>query len=474
MSRPLFCHWQKDIASEIENKRQDAIAALGLDLEKTIPIFDEATQTAAASLNVPICCLGILIEEEYKIKSAYGLSHLGLMNDLAISRKIPRQDAFATYVIDSSNYLTINNTLTDSFFSYSLLASQYGIVAYLGVPIITETGECIGCLEIIDTKPRQFIQTEINFLMITARWCLAEYERSMIKNSLHLNFDKKETKNKSQKDFPETECTSSTDELAIKPTPNSEKYIRELSFQLLNQLIQKLSIPLTSIIGMSSVLKQGIYGQLNSKQAEYLQIIYDSGQEMSILVDEITKLGKVKSEVNLEYVPVDLENLGTQVLQSLESPAQNKEHTLRLSIEPGKKIWNLDREKAKKTLYYLVNTIIEGSRSGGEIHLHISHRGDILKISCRVNHPWLGEGISLEKIGLYEEVLNNKELSSNLIGDEDHLNPENTNLSNLDYDLVCLSFSAYLANLQGGSIYLQGSVESGYRFILSLPISPMD
>lgn len=474
MSRPLFCHWQKDIAPEIENKRKDAIAALGLDLEKTIPVFDEATQTAADSLNVPICCLGILIEEEYKMKSAYGLSHLGLMNDLAISRKIPRQDAFATYVIDSSNYLTINNTLTDSFFSYSLLASQYGIVAYLGVPLITETGECIGCLEIIDTKPRQFIQTEINFLMITARWCLAEYERSIIKNSLHLNFDKKETKNKSQKDFPETECTSSTDELAIKPTPNSEKYIRELSFQLLNQLIQKLSIPLTSIIGMSSVLKQGIYGQLNSKQAEYLQIIHDSGQEMSILVDEIAKLGNVKSEVNLEYVPVDLENLGTQVLQSLESSAQNKEHTLRLSIEPGKKIWNLDWEKAKKTLYYLVNTIIEGSRSGGEIHLHISHRGDILKISCRVNHPWLGEGISLEKIGLYEEVLNNKELSSNLIGDEDCLNPENTNLSNLDYDLVCLSFSAYLANLQGGSIYLQGSVESGYRFILSLPISPMD
>lgn len=85
-----------------------------------------------------------------------------------------------------------------------------------------------------------------------------------------------------------------------------------------------------------------------------------------------------------------------------------------------------------------------------------------------------GGNLLRKKIGLYEEVLNNKELSSNLIGDEDRLNPENTNLSNLDYDLVCLSFSAYLANLQGGSIYLQGSVESGYRFILSLPISPMD
>ena len=470
MSRPLFCPWQENIASKIEAKRQGAIASLGLMEEKTIPIFEEATQTVADSLKFPICCLGIVTGQEYIIKSAYGLSHLGLMNELARRRKIDRQEAYGSYVIDSINFLRLENILMDSFFSQSLLCQTYGIVSYLGVPLVVNTGECIGCLEILDTQSRQINQADINFLMITSRWCIAEYERIILQQNqvIPVNIDKNRD-NCEEKTQISTSETKQVSDNQIQT--NSDQYIRELSFQLLNQLTQKLFIPLTSIIGMSSVLKQGIYGKLNSKQEEYLQIIHNSGQEMSILVDEIAKLTNVKSEINLEYTPVDLENLGQQIIQSLESSAQNKEHTLKLSIEPGEKVWNLDREKVKKTLYYLVNTLIEGSRSGGEIHLHISRWGKSLRVSCRVNHPWLGEGISLEKVNLYQEILDNEELRSSLAKDENKLNPENNSLSNYNYDLVCLSFSAYLANLQGGDIALQGSLESGYRFILSIPIS---
>lgn len=468
MSRPLFCPWQENIASKIEEKRKSAIVSLGLLEEKTFPIFDEATQTVADSLKFPICCLGIITDKEYKIKSAYGLSHLGLMNELAKSRTIPREEAYATHVIDSHHYLLIENSFIDSFFCHSLLSQKYGIVSYLGVPLIINTGECIGCLEICDTKPRQFSQADINFLMITARWGIAEYERTLLQESLI-------SKNQTPSPIRQTKTTT-TDRDKISPLldkqsqENSEQYIRELSFQLLHQLIQKLSIPLTSIIGMSSVLKKGIYGQLNNKQTEYLQIIHDSGQEMTILVDEIAKLTNLKSEIQLEYKPVDLENLGQQIIQSLESIAHNREHSLKLSIEPGEKICHLDRQKFQKTLYYLVNTMIEGSRSGSEIRLHISRRGEFLRVNCLINHPWLGDGISLEKINLYQEILENQQLKFNPTTEEQKLTSKQNILSNYNYDLVCLSFSTYLANLQRGKISLQGSVESGYRFVLSIPI----
>ena len=70
----------------------------------------------ANCLNISVSCLGILLETEYKLKSAYGLSNLGLMNDFAKTRKIDRQNAFATHVIDSDSSLVIDNTLSDSFF----------------------------------------------------------------------------------------------------------------------------------------------------------------------------------------------------------------------------------------------------------------------------------------------------------------------------------------------------------------------
>lgn len=464
MRKPLFCIWNNESIQLRENKRISAIQNLNLSQEKIIPIFEEATQTAANTLNIPVSCLGLLLATEYQIKSVFGLSNLGLMNAIAKTRKINRNDAFATHVIDSETYLVIENTLQDSFFSREILTQHYGIVSYLGVPLTIFNDVCIGCLEVMDIKARKFTNQEINFMAITARWCIAEYERNLFANS-HNNIAQyvNNSHNINQHNLPKKVTNISSPSL-ITPQNNNhdqEKYIQLLSHQLLNKLTQKLSIPLTSVIGMSSVLKQEIYGKLNSKQLEYLQIIHDSGQEMVTLVDEINKLATFKAEVNLEFVPVDLENLGKQVLKSLETIVHSHDHTLKLSIEPGQKVWKLDREKVKKTLYYLLITIIESSRTGGEIQVHISKKKEYLKINCRVTHPWLGDGISTEKIALYQEALNNYyDLSL------DKKLAQKTS----EYDLICLLFSAYLAHLQQGNISLQGSSESGYRFIISIPI----
>ncbi len=294
---------------------------------KPIPIFDETTQTVANNLNLPVAILGIVVDQEYYLKSVYGLSNLGLMNQLAKTRKISTQEAFATNVVDGRDCLVINDAFSDVFFSQTDLCQIYGVSAYIGVPLMTSDGICVGCLEVIDTQPRQFNAIEINYLMITARWCMAEYERNQLLN-----------------------CSKTSVQLFSSASPVSEdndigedSYLRQLTFLLLNKLIGKLSIPLTSVVGMSSVLKQEIYGKLNSKQSEYIQIIYNSGQEVSSFVDEITQISNTQNELNLEYVPVDLENLGQQVIASLQSMAESREQRLRLSIEPGKKVWRLDR-----------------------------------------------------------------------------------------------------------------------------------
>ncbi|WP_017293432.1 GAF domain-containing sensor histidine kinase [Geminocystis herdmanii] len=469
MRKPLFCIWNNESIQLRENKRISAIQNLNLSQEKIIPVFEEATQTVANCLNISVSCLGLLLETEYQIKSVYGLSNLGLMNTIAKTRKISRDDAFATHVIDSESYLVMENTLNDSFFSRAILTQHYGIVSYLGVPLTLFNGVCIGCLEVMDTTARKFTTQEINFMVITARWCMAEYERNLLttsNNNVAQYLNNAQHINQSSLTKKVANISPISSVIPQNNNNDQEKYIKLLSYQLLNKLTQKLSIPLTSVIGMSSVLKQEIYGKLNSKQLEYLQIIHDSGQEMVTLVNEINKLATFNAEVNLEYVPVDLENLGKQVLKSLETIAHSRDHTLILSIEPGQKVWKLDREKVKKTLYYLLITIIESSRTGSEIQVHISKKKEYLKINCRVTHPWLGEGISSEKISLYQEVLNNY---YNLSLDN-KLNKKTSKQNTYEYDLICLLFSGYLAHLQAGDISLQGSSESGYRFIISIPI----
>jgi hypothetical protein len=110
--------------------------------------------------------------------------------------------------------------------------------------------------------------------------------------------------------------------------------------------------------------------------------------------------------------------------------------------------------------------IIESSRTGGEIQVHISKKKEYLKINCRVTHPWLGDGISSDKITFYQETLNNYYNGSL----DNKLDEKNHQQNIYEYDIICLLFSAYLAHLQQGDISLQGSSESGYRFIISIPI----
>ena len=90
-------------------------------------------------------------------------------------------------------------------------------------------------------------------------------------------------------------CDLSTDLTSLQPNLDDSGHQSRPS-ELLADLAQELRTPLTSILGMSSVLQQEIYGSLCSKQKNYLEIIYHSGQKLVEIVDRISTL----SEEHLE------------------------------------------------------------------------------------------------------------------------------------------------------------------------------
>ncbi len=180
MNKPrnrLFCRLDNLSPSAKEEKRLKILGGLGLLASESIPVFEEATQTASSFLEAPICILGLAVEQELWFKSAFGLSSIGLMNQLASHRRIPLQESFSVYVIDSEQPLAIENTFSNRAFTNSSLTQHYGIRSYLGVPLISSEGFCIGTLEVMDLESRQFTCKDVDFLALTARWCLREFER---------------------------------------------------------------------------------------------------------------------------------------------------------------------------------------------------------------------------------------------------------------------------------------------------------
>jgi len=497
----LFCRLDGLTTAAREQQRILALENLGLLELETVPVFQEATETAASFIEAPICILGLMVQDRLWLKSAVGLYKIGLMNQLSASRSIPRQESFSTYVVDSSQNLIIEDTRNNPVFARSALVQDYGIRAYLGTPLITATEQCIGILAVMDLEPRQFDNRDVQFLAMTARWCLREFERDRtVKAKPNLLQEQSQSDRNLQQwqiNSLHSPLTRSHDRsLATQATPQPSNSLSDLSTEtiktkLLEQLTQKFRTPLTSVIGMASVLKSEVYGPLTNKQKEYMDIIHTSGQYLISLAEEIVNLGRMEqNSAQLQLNPTEIEMLCQQVLNNLIQIAKQQRQELRLSVEPGNHIWLLDKEKVRQTLYYLAVGVIESAQPGSEVHIHVSHRSKTLNISIWATHPWLDDG--LPQVELYNSSpINNllalgSENGSQLVSDyslsdrvlnsaalavalkEKEQKKENGSDKNYR-KLLGLLLACHLTEIHEGKVIVQGSPESGYRYVLQLP-----
>lgn len=504
----IFCRLDGLTQTTREQKRLAALKELGLLDAETVAVFDEATQTAARFLDAPICILGLMTQELLLLKSAVGLSRVGLMNQLAQSRQLSRHESFCTYVVDSHQVLAIHDTANNPVFASSLLVGHYGIRAYLGAPLLTADGQCLGTLSVMDWEPRCFTTKDSEFLAITARWSLSEFERNRLlkqepitsapklpNSSTTIEYSHGWGKSDSTTESQEvsnslSDCLTSTNSIKVK---------------LLTQLTQELRTPLTSVMGMASVLSRQIYGPLTTKQKEYLEIIHHSGQHLVSLIDEIIDLGLLDdTNQSVDLMPVDIHMLCQQAINSLSELAKARQQQMRLSVEPGSRIWLLNKDNVRQMLYYLVFAVIHSAEVGSEVRIHISRKTDNLNIAVWVSHLWMGDSIPAlyggtvglpvpssateVSIGL-DTSFGTGDLESSEGGSSSYLPSTNQVLSSASDSTISaltqqlnkmsgnngsreslgLLLSCLLAELHGGKIAVQGSLESGYRYVVSLP-----
>src|SRR5262249_58973495 len=62
--------------------------------------------------------------------------------------------------------------------------------------------------------------------------------------------------------------------------------------EFLANMSHELRTPLNAIIGFSEVLLERMFGELNPKQADYLQDILDSGRHLLELIHDILRIPK--------------------------------------------------------------------------------------------------------------------------------------------------------------------------------------
>lgn len=274
-----------------------------------------------------------------------------------------------------------------------------------------------------------------------------------------------------------------------------------VSLKLLDRLSEELLTPLTSILGMASVLSQEIYGPLTPKQKEYVDILNERGRYLRSLAEEIVALAKLTDNgLKLARTAVDPDNLCQQAIASLEPVASRKqvkitlERGLRDSINPensGSQLQLLDRNIFQQMLQNLLLSVIETADADSIIKLHLSRKEQELALALWMSHPVLEESLPhsqlyRDKLSALEEtappagnsstfapVLNRVKLASSELGEAvfEGVPPEANATASKSPELLRLLLACQLLELQGGTLSIQGSPDLGYRYLLSFPFN---
>ncbi len=121
--------------------------------------FDRLTRLTTRLLGVPIALLSLVTAERQFFKSA-----IGLAEPWASQRETPLSHSFCQYVVASREPLIVGDAHTHPQLHRNLAIRDLGVVAYLGIPLMSPEGQPLGSFCAIDSQPRTWTADEISTL----------------------------------------------------------------------------------------------------------------------------------------------------------------------------------------------------------------------------------------------------------------------------------------------------------------------
>lgn len=221
--------------------------------------------------------------------------------------------------------------------------------------------------------------------------------------------------------------------------------------EFLDHTVHELRSPLTGILSFAQILQEQIYGTLNPKQSQYVDVIVASGQHMLSLVNDFLDLSKLsahREEIVLESMAVADVCLAS--LAMVQVRAQESELSLELDIAPDVDFCKADQRRIKQILVNLLSNAIKFTEKGS------------VTLRVQRNQHYLEFSVIDTGIGIKPE--DQKKLFQPFQQIKNHLSRKHKGTG------LGLALSRQLAQLHRGDITLVSEEGKGSCFTLRLPI----
>jgi len=232
-------------------------------------------------------------------------------------------------------------------------------------------------------------------------------------------------------------------------------HLDQLKSDFMATMSHELRTPLTSIIGYSDMLLSGMTGELNEKQATFVESILRGGEQLLNLINDVLDLTKIEAgRLELQREAVDLRAALLAVLPVVKPRAQDKRIKISTFLPTDlPPVW-ADPGKLNQILLNLITNGIKYTHENGSVSIEARTLDGEGMVEIWVNDT--GIGIA-------------KEDQERIFQRFTHIDSSATRSQGGTG--LGLAIVKELVELHGGTIRVQSKLGKGSSFIFTLPIS---
>jgi signal transduction histidine kinase len=222
--------------------------------------------------------------------------------------------------------------------------------------------------------------------------------------------------------------------------------------EFLASMSHELRTPMNAIIGFSEVLRERMFGELNERQADYVEDILGAGKHLLSLINDILDLSKVEAgKMELELGPVSIPDALSNGVTMHRERATHRGIDLSLEVDPEMPPIVADERKVRQVLFNLLSNALKFTPEGGRIRVAAHASDGVVEVSVVDTGP----GIPAEEI---ERIFEEFHQVKGTVG--------GTGLG--------LPLARRFVELHGGRLWASSSAGEGSTFTFTLPARPVE
>ncbi|MEW5820900.1 MAG: PAS domain S-box protein [Cyanobacteriota bacterium] len=223
--------------------------------------------------------------------------------------------------------------------------------------------------------------------------------------------------------------------------------------RFLSTMSHELRTPLNAILGFTQSLEKQYFGPLNERQLEYVNLVYNSGQHLLALINDILDISKIDSgAIKLQIETISPYAFVEDIADLMKSQFEKKNINLDIYAQNSLSLIEADIQKCKQIMFNLLNNAVKFTENDGRVYIEIE--------AC--DTEYIKYSVTDTGIGIEEKDLNK------VFMEFQQLKP--TRDQALGGTGIGLALCKRLVELHGGKIGLESKINEGSTFWFILPV----